>query len=82
MDTKVISLRISYDKYEKIILECEAKGITVTEFIERKIAAAGAIKEFKKEVIQRIESAYEFIDASPTYAKNKLRRVLNFIGNY
>lgn len=82
MDTKVISLRISYEKYEKIILECEAKGITVTEFIERKIAEAGAIKKFKEEVIQRIESAHEIIDASPNFAKNRLRRALIFIGSF
>jgi hypothetical protein len=77
--TKVISLRVSYEKYEEIILECEAKGISVTEFIERKIAAAGAVKKFKEEIAQKIESAYEVIDLSPTFAKNKLRRALKFI---
>ena len=77
--TKVLSLRIPYPQYEKIVLECEAKGITVTEFLERKIAAAGAVKEFKEEIAIKIESAYETIDSSPTIAKNKLRRILKFI---
>ena len=77
--TKVLSLRIPYPQYEKIVLECEAKGITVTEFLERKIAAAGAVKEFKEEIANKIESAYETIDSSPTIAKNKLRRILKFI---
>jgi hypothetical protein len=67
--TKVISLRVSYEKYEEIILECEAKSISVTEFIERKIAAAGAVKKFKEEIAQKIESAYEIIDSSPAFAK-------------
>ena len=77
--TKVISLRVSYEKYEKMILECEAKGINVSEFIERKIAAADALKKFKEEIVQRIESANEIMDSSPTIAKNKLRRILKFI---
>ena len=77
--TKVISLRISYDRYAKVILECDAKGINVSEFIERKIAAAETSKKFKEEIVQRIESAYETIDSSPTIAKNKLRRALKFI---
>jgi len=38
VSTKVVSLRLPYDKYANIILECEAKGITITEFFERKIA--------------------------------------------
>jgi len=77
--TKVISLRISYDRYAKMILECDAKGINVSEFIERKIAAAETSKKFKEEIVQRIESAYEIMDSSPTFAKNKLRRALKFI---
>ncbi len=77
--TKVISLRISYDRYAKMILECEAKGINVSEFIERKIAATEASKKFKEEIVQRIESACEIMDSSPTFAKNKLRRALKFI---
>jgi len=77
--TKVVSLRIAYDKYEKMILECDAKGITVSEFIERKIAAADALKKFKQDIVQRIESAHEIMDSSPTIAKNKLRRILKFI---
>ena len=55
--------------YEKMILECDAKDITFSEFIERKIAAAGAVKKFKEEIAHRIESAYEIIDSSPTFAK-------------
>jgi len=80
--TKVISLRVSYEKYEKMILECDAKGITITEFIERKIAAAGAVKEFKEEIAQKIESAIKSLDRSTTHAKIKLRNILEFIGKF
>ena len=78
--TKVISLRVSYEKYEEIILECEAKGISVTEFIERKIAAAGAVKKLKEEIAQKIESAMNSLDRSTTHAKIKMRSILEFIG--
>jgi hypothetical protein len=80
--TKVVSLRIAYDKYEKMILECDAKGITVSEFIERKIAAAGAVKEFKKEIAEKIESAMNSLERSTTHAKIKLRSILEFIGKF
>jgi hypothetical protein len=80
--TKVISLRISYDRYAKMILECDAKGINVSEFIERKIAAAGAVKEFKKEIAEKIESAMNSLDRSTTHAKIKLRSILEFIGKF
>ena len=78
--TKVISLRVSYEKYEEIILECEAKGISVTEFIERKIAAAGAVKKLKEDIAQKIESAMNSLDRSTTHAKIKMRSILEFIG--
>jgi hypothetical protein len=77
--TKVVSLRIPYMQYEKIVLECEKKGITVTEFFERKIAMANSIKEFKKEITQKIESAVKSIDSSTTLAKIKLRGVLDIL---
>jgi hypothetical protein len=42
--TKVFSEKVSYDRYEKMIFECDAKDITFSEFIERKVASAGALK--------------------------------------
>jgi hypothetical protein len=45
--TKVVSLRIPMNTYETIILECEAKGITVTEWFERQIATAKKSKSAK-----------------------------------
>jgi hypothetical protein len=80
--TKVISLRVSYEKYEKMILECDAKGITITEFIERKIAAAGAVKEFKEEIANKIESAYKHVDSFPEIAKRRLEKLLDFITHF
>ncbi len=38
--TKVVSLRIAMGFYENILLECEAKDITITEWFERQIATA------------------------------------------
>ena len=80
--TKVLSLRIPYPQDEKIVLECEAKGITVTEFLERKIAAAGAVKEFKEEIANKIESAYKHVDSFPEIAKRRLEKLLDFITHF
>jgi hypothetical protein len=80
--TKVISLRIPYTKYEKMILECERKGITITEFIERKIAVADSIHEFKLEVSKKIEDAYVYIDQEKVFAKSKLKLLLRSINQF
>lgn len=80
--SKTVSFRISYENYEKILLECDAKNITVSEFIERKIAIAGAVNEFKNKVIKKLEDAFVMIDNQPSLAKNKLKRILNFIALY
>lgn len=80
--TKVISLRIPYNRYEKIVLECEAKGITIAEYLERKIAVAGAVNELKVELTMKIEAAYKFVDSNPDFAKRRLNALLNFIGDF
>jgi hypothetical protein len=80
--TKVVSLRIPYSEYEKIVLECEIKGITVTEFFERKIAVAGSVNDLKAEFTKQVESAYKFVDSYPEIAKRRLERLLGFIGNF
>jgi hypothetical protein len=38
--TKVVSFRIPIESYDKILIECEKKGISVSEWYERKIAIA------------------------------------------
>ncbi len=80
--TKVISLRIPYAIYEKMLLECEHKGITVTEFLERKIAVADSIQEFKQELAMKIEDALSYIDHDKTFAKNKLVRLLRAVNQF
>ena len=45
--TKVVSLRLGMGTYETIILECEAKGITITEWFDRQIASAKKVKTIK-----------------------------------
>lgn len=47
MSTKVISLRIPYERYAKILLECQNKDISVAEYIDRKISYSEQIKVSK-----------------------------------
>ena len=64
--TKVISLRLPMSTYENILIECEAKGITITEWYERQIAAKKAkvksklVENPKKSKAERI-SIYAII---------------------
>jgi len=42
--TKVVSLRVPEESYEKILLECEKKDISISEWYERKLALAKSKK--------------------------------------
>lgn len=77
--TKVVSLRIPMNTYETIILECEAKGITVTEWFERQIAAAKKSKLLKSQLVEKMEQVYDSGSEFPALAQRKLRRVIRFL---
>jgi len=48
--TKTISLRIDREFYNDILVECEIKGITITEWMERQIAVAKNVRLVKAEI--------------------------------
>lgn len=77
--TKVVSLRLAMGTYENILLECEAKGITLTEWFERQIAMAKRAKTVKAQLVDKLEQVYEFGLNSPALAQIKLRRVISFV---
>jgi|JI10StandDraft_1071094.scaffolds.fasta_scaffold914602_1 hypothetical protein len=77
--TKVVSLRIPMNTYETIILECEAKGITVTEWFERQIATAKKSKSVKSQLLEKMEQVYDSGSEFPALAQRKLRRVIRFL---
>jgi hypothetical protein len=76
--TKVVSLRLAIGTYETIILECEAKGITITEWYERQIATAKKAKAVKSQLVEKLEQVYDFGLEFPDLAQRKLRRVIRF----
>jgi hypothetical protein len=76
--TKVVSIRLALGTYEKIILECEAKGITITEWFDRQIAAAKNVKTVKSQLLEKMEQVYDFGLEFPALAQRKLRRVISF----
>ena len=77
--TKVVSLRLAMGTYETIILECEAKGITITEWFERQIATAKKAKAIKSQIVEKMEQVYDFGLDFPSLAQRKLRRVIRFV---
>lgn len=77
--TKVVSLRLAMGNYESIILECEAKGITVTEWFDRQIAAAKKAKTVKSQLLEKMEQFYECSSELPSSAQRKLRSVIRFV---
>jgi len=77
--TKVVSLRLGMGTYETIILECEAKGITITEWFDRQIATAKKVKTVKSQIVEKMEQVYDFGLEFPGLAQRKLRRVIRFV---
>lgn len=67
--------------YETIILECDAKGITVTEWFERQIASAKKSKSVKSQLLEKMEQVYDSGTNYPALAQGKLRRVIRFVEN-
>ncbi len=77
--TKVVSLRLPMGTYETIILECEAKGITITEWFDRQIATAKKAKTLKYQILEKMGHVYDLGLDFPVLAKQKLRRVIRFV---
>jgi excinuclease UvrABC ATPase subunit len=77
--TKVVSLRIAMGTYETIILECEAKGITITEWFERQIATSKKVKNVKTKIIENLEQVYDIGLEYPSLAQRKLQRAIRFV---
>ena len=77
--TKVVSLRLPLGTYETIILECEAKGITITEWFDRQIATAKKAKTAKSQILEKMEQVYDLGLDFPGLAKQNLRRVIRFV---
>jgi hypothetical protein len=77
--TKVVSLRLPMGTYETIILECEAKGITITEWFDRQIATAKKAKTIKSQLLEKMEQVNDLGLDFPVLAKQKLRRVIRFV---
>jgi macrodomain Ter protein organizer (MatP/YcbG family) len=80
--TKVISFRLPYSEYQKIILECEAKGITTSEYIERKIAAAEATDQFKKKITSKLKIVSLYFSLDPESAKDKLDKIIDLMKGF
>ena len=77
--TKMVSLRIPNGKYEEILLDCESKSITVTEWFERQIVIAKKSKIVKSEILEKLEQISDYIENSPKRSIGKLRRLYIYI---
>jgi hypothetical protein len=75
-ETKVVSVRFPYEKYEEYLLECESLQIGISEMVHRKIAIANSTKSIKKEIADGIENVLEILDDNPLIAKMRLKRLL------
>ena len=77
--TKTISLRIEREFYDKILVECEIKGITITEWMERQIAVAKNVRLVKAEIVLKLERIYDHAVDRPTFSQILLSKLINYI---
>jgi hypothetical protein len=56
MSTKVFSSRISLDQYQEILLECDRKGISLSDWLQLQIARSNKLEKDKAEIIRKLNS--------------------------
>jgi len=74
--TKVVSMRIDRNKYDKILIICNKNKIPFSEWMEGRLAIADDSDEMISKICERIEEAIEVIDNIPAAAKRRLRSLL------
>jgi len=79
--SKVLSVRVDRVLYDKILIECNRKNITVTEWLERKIAIANRNREVKREILKRVDSIYSADDFDSNFNKLRLISLKRYISD-
>jgi len=74
--TKVVSMRIDRNKYDKILIICNKNKIPFSEWMEGRLAIADSNDEMISKICERIEEAIDVIDIIPAAAKRRLRSLL------
>jgi len=74
--TKVVSMRIDRNKYDKILIICNKNKIPFSEWMEGRLAIADDSDEMISKIRERIEEAIDVIDNIPAAAKRRLRSLL------
>jgi hypothetical protein len=74
--TKVVSMRIDRNKYDKILIICNKNKIPFSEWMEGRLAIADDSDEMISKIRERIEEAIDVIDNMPVAAKRRLRSLL------
>ena len=77
--TKTISVRIEREFYDKILVECEIKGISVSEWLERQIAVAKNVRLVKAEIVVKLEHIYDQAVDRPTISQILLSKLINYV---
>lgn len=75
-ETKVVSVRFPYEKYEEYLIECDSLNIGISELVHKKMAIANSTKKIKREIAEGIEKVLEIFSEQPQIAKMRLRRLL------
>ncbi len=77
--TKVVSLRIDRNRYDKILIFCNKNKIPFSEWMEGRLAIADDSDEMISKICEIIEKAIDNIDYMPAAAKRKLNSLLRVL---
>jgi len=79
--TKVVSMRIDRNKYDKILIICNKNKIPLSEWMEGRLAIADDSDEMISKICEIVEKAIDNIDYMPAAAKRKLNNLLRDLNN-
>ena len=77
--TKIISLRVPMDTYEDILIECDAYGTNVSDWIFTKITRAKKSKLVKSQLLEKLEQLNETVENYPSLLQVRINRLIRFV---
>ena len=77
--TKVMSLRMDYALYESILIECDAKGISISDWLATQIAIAKSKKKNKEILLEKLQGLYSFSETYSTIPQRRIDRLINYV---
>ena len=81
MTGEVISFRVGHEQYAEILAECDRLGITVTEYMHRKLSTAKHFERTIRTIKRQLKSVLRLLNLfnNPSTAKRRLEELIDWL---